>query len=165
MNGQKRWSRGRTAILVGAIAVATLGTTVPYGVVPVVEASVVQGKDSVVQGKDRNDKQDKDKKKRDRDDEADRVAEGQVLGIDTEKDPPELVIGTADGDMVVRMLKTDEIAINDVHVGDYVTLDGEKINELLFEAQQLTVSERYSAPSGDGEDDGGDSKDKKKKKK
>lgn len=158
MDRQKRMGRGRTAILVGAIAVATLGATVPYDVVPVVEAGVAQGKD-------KNDKQDKDKKKRDRDDEADRVAEGQVLSMDTEKDPPELVIGTADGDMVVRMLKTDELAIHDVHVGDYVALDGEKLNELLFEAQQLTVSERYSAPSKDGGDEKDDSKEKKKKKK
>ena len=44
----------------------------------------------------------------------------------------------------MRVLKTDEIAMNGVHVGDYVELTGEKVNELLFEATEISVGERFS---------------------
>ena len=59
------------------------------------------------------------------------------------------------------MLKTDEIAINDVHLGDHVALDGEKVHGQLFEAQQHTVSERYTELSTNS--DNTDKHDKKKK--
>ena len=47
---------------------------------------------------------------------------------------------------VVKMLKTDETAINDVHLGDHVALDGEKVHEQLFKVQQHTVNKRYTKP-------------------
>ena len=145
--------RTRRAILVGAVATVAIGAMLPGAGVPVVGASAAHEKD-----KDKE----KDKKERRRDDD-DRVAEGQVLAIDTSADPPELLVGTGDGEMVVRMLKTDEIAITGVSVGDYVRLEGEKIHELLFEAQQLDVSERYSEPAAD--EDIADKRETKKKKK
>ncbi len=145
--------RTRRALLVGAVATVVLGAMLPGVGVPVVGASVAHDKD-----KDRK----KDKKAR-RHDGDDRVAEGQVLAIDTSADPPELLTGTGNGEMVVRMLKTDEIALTGVSVGDYVWLEGEKIHELLFEAQQLDVSERYSEPSTD--EDIADKRETKNKKK
>jgi hypothetical protein len=145
--------RTRRALLVGAVATVALGALLPGVGVPVVRASPAHDKD-----KDRK----KDKQERRHDDD-DRVAEGQVLAIDTSTDPPELLVGTGDGEMVVRMLKTDEIALTGVSVGDYVRLEGEKIHELLFEAQQLDVSERYSELSPD--EDIVDTRETKKKKK
>ena len=145
--------RTRRALLVGAVATVALGAMLPGVGVPVVRASAAHDKD-----KDRK----KDKQERRHDDD-DRVAEGQVLAIDTSADPPELLVGTGDGEMVVRMLKTAEIALTGVSVGDYVRLEGEKIHELLFEAQQLDVSERYSEPSTD--EDIVDTRETKKKKK
>ena len=56
------------------------------------------------------------------------------------------------------MLKTDEIAINGVGVGDYVELTGEKINELLFEATEISVGERFAGPrptAGDADESAG----------
>ena len=146
--------RTRRAILVGAVAMVAIGAMLPGAGVSVVGASAAHEKD-------REKEKEKDKKERRRDDD-DRVAEGQVLAIDTSADPPELLVGTGDGEMVVRMLKTDEIAITGVSVGDYVRLEGEKIHELLFEAQQLDVSERYAEPSAD-EDSGAKRETKKNK--
>lgn len=36
-----------------------------------------------------------------------------------------------------------EIAISGVGIGDYVELNGEKLNEQLFEATQISVTERF----------------------
>ena len=72
--------------------------------------------------------------------------DGQV-DIDTLSDPPQLIVGSIDGLTVVRVLKTDEIARNDVHLGDYIEAAGNKVNEQLFDADQISVSERYAAAS------------------
>jgi hypothetical protein len=152
MDGRVIRRSGRTLLVVGALAVAfgTVGSTLSPADVPVVEAADKDKKD---------DKKEKEKADKERD--ADRVAEGQVIEIDTLKDPPELILATADGNMVVRMLKTDEIAVQGVRLGDHVKVDGEKHHELLFEAQMLEVTERFSVAS---DDNGNDNKDKKKKK-
>ncbi len=148
---QRSRRRTRRAILVGAVATVALGALLPGEKVAVVGASVAHEKEE-------NKKRDKKERRHD-----DRVAEGQVLAIDAAADPPELLVGTGDGEMVVKLLKTDEIALTGVNVGDYVRLEGEKIHELLFEAQQLDVSERYAAPSAD--DDNAEGRKTKKKKK
>jgi hypothetical protein len=84
----------------------------------------------------------KKNKNRGEDGDEDHVARGMVLGIDTLKDPPELTLGGADGEMIVRVLKTDEIAIQGVKLCDHLKLDGEKIHEYLFEATQIEVETR-----------------------
>ena len=94
--------------------------------------------------KDDKDK-DKERKRRSDDRDEDHVFNGQVLEIDTLKDPPELIVGSVDGPTVVRVLKTDEIALNGARLGDHVELTGEKIHEQLFEATEISVSERYSS--------------------
>jgi hypothetical protein len=86
----------------------------------------------------------KEKERREKEENEDRVLNGQVLDIDTLKDPPEIVVGSVDGLTVIKVLKTDEIAKNAVHLGDYIQADGEKVSEVLFEATQLSVSSRYS---------------------
>jgi len=157
MDGRGIWRRGRALLLVTATAVAfgTIGATFSASGVPVAQAGVAQD------DKDKdNKKSDRDKAKTEKEQEADRVAEGQVLLIDTLKNPPELLLGTGDGEMVVKMFKTDEIALHGVKLGDYVKVDGEKVHELLFEAQMLEVTDRYSDPSADN-----DNKSDKKKKK
>ena len=108
--------------------------------IPVAEASVAADKKDA--GKDK-----KDSKKHDDDRGEDFVLNGQVLEIDTHKDPPEMVVGTVDGRVRVRVLKTDEIVRNGVAIGDSVELTGEKINEQLFETTEVSVSERAGGPS------------------
>jgi hypothetical protein len=113
--------------------------------VPVAEASVAADKHD--DGKDK-----KDAKHKDDDKGEDYTLNGQVLEIDTHTDPPEMVVGTVDGRTKVRVLKTDEIARNGVAIGDSVELTGEKINEQLFEATEISVSERSGGPA-EGADD------------
>jgi len=142
MHGSTLWRLGR-ALLLGTLILAgtsALAATVPTPgtSVRVVEATVAQGK---------NNDNDKKGKKDNQDDDADHVLNGQVLDIDTLKNPPELIVGTVDGQSVVRVLKTDEIAINGVHLGDYIQANGEKQSEVLFDATQLSVSERFGQAS------------------
>ena len=96
---------------------------------------------------DKNDdkNKEKEKEKKEKAENEDRVMNGQVLEINSLKDPPEIVLGSVDGQTIVRVLKTDEIARNGVHLGDYIQADGEKIHEQLFEATMLSVSSRYTA--------------------
>ena len=68
------------------------------------EATVLNGRDE-----DRDKKEAKEK--REKQENADRVLQGQVLEIDTIKNPPELVLGSVDGKTIVRVLKTDEILV------------------------------------------------------
>jgi hypothetical protein len=69
----------------------------------------------------------------------DRQTTGQVLEINTLKDPPEMWIANADGVVHVRMLTTDLIAKNAVRLGDHVTVIGEKISEVEFDCQEMSV--------------------------
>lgn len=128
-------------LLIAVLVSAAIGALAPLTVTPEVHASVLADK------KDEKEKSEKKSKKNKDDDRGDDfVLNGQVLEIDTRKDPPELIVGTVDGRATVRVLKTDEIAINDVGVGDYVELTGEKLNELLFEATQISVGQRFAGP-------------------
>ena len=143
------WRLGRALFFGAALLTGTsaLAVTLPSSgaSVTVAEATVLQKDD---------DKKDKDKNKnRGSDDDEDHVVRGQVLEIDTLKDPPELIMGSVDGQTVIRVLKTDEIAINGVRLGDYIEANGEKVSEVLFEATQLSVSERYGDAKNDNSDD------------
>ena len=114
-----------------ASALSLLSDALPGAGTPIVEAGVAQGKD--------DDKKDKKDRAQNQDEDEDHTLNGQVLEINTDKDPPEMIVGTIDGEALVRVLKTDEIALNGVKVGDYVELNGEKLDELLFEATQISV--------------------------
>jgi hypothetical protein len=110
----------------------------PSGVGPGVSVAFA----NVAADDDRNKDKDRDKKStknRGDDGDEDHIAQGQVLDVNKLKDPPELIVTSMDGDMRVRVLKTDEIDLNGVKPGMYVKLYGEKINEQLFEAQMIEV--------------------------
>jgi hypothetical protein len=142
------WRLGR-ALFFGAALLA--GTSALAVTLPDAGASVSVAEATVLH-KDDDDKKDKNKN-RGSDDDEDHVVRGQVLEIDTLKDPPELIMGSVDGKTVIRVLKTDEIAINGVRLGDYIQANGEKVSEVLFDATQLSVSEHYSGEMNDNEDD------------
>ena len=133
MNPRLHWHRLRAVLLIAAMVVSAAAAPVSFSnsSVRVAEASVAQEKDQ------------KEKKPQSSDDDEDHKLNAQVLEIDTLKDPPELIVGSVDGQTVIRVLKTDEIAINAVRLGDYIEAKGEKINEQLFEATELSVSARF----------------------
>jgi hypothetical protein len=85
---------------------------------------------------------DEDEDEDDDDDEEAHELEGSVLRIDRGKNPPEVIVGTLDGEVLVRMHKTDELDIHGVREGDYVSIDGEKVHELLFEGTNIEVKRR-----------------------
>ena len=64
---------------------------------------------------------------------------GQVLEINSLKDPPEISLANVDGVVKVRMLTTDLISKNAVRLGDHVTVIGEKISEVEFDCQDMSV--------------------------
>lgn len=64
---------------------------------------------------------------------------GQVLEINTLKDPPEMIIANRDGKVTVHLLTKDLIEKNAVRLGDHVTVVGEKVSEIEFEAQEMAV--------------------------
>lgn len=68
-----------------------------------------------------------------------RQVTGQVLEINSLSDPPEMVVANVDGKITVRMLTKDLIPKNGVRLGDHVTLIGEKVSEVEFECQEMSV--------------------------
>jgi hypothetical protein len=126
--GRRRWVR----VVVLALALTLVASNL--------ETLVWSSDPAIALAGENNDK--KDNKNKGEDGDEDHVARGMVLEIDTLKDPPELVLAGADGAMLVRVLKTDEIVINGVKLCDHLKLDGEKIHELLFEATQIEVETR-----------------------
>ncbi len=155
MHGRGIWRLTRALTLAAAVAFATasVGPAI-VGDVPVALADRNGNKDK------NDDKNKENRKNVGNDSDEDHVLRGQVLEIDTLKDPPQLLMGTADGSSVVKVLKTDEIAVNGVRLGDHIEVSGEKVHELLFEATQISIDERYTGAPLD--DDTKDKKDKKK---
>ncbi len=84
-------------------------------------------------------KGDKEKTEQARSNREDHELRGQVLEINTLKDPPELKVANVDGIATVRLLTTDLVEKNGLRTGDHVTLVGEKISEVAFDAQELSV--------------------------
>ena len=145
MQRRRFWRGSKEVMRLGLVVLfvtAEVVSLVPGSTVSVAEASVAAGKNDDKDKKEKNDR----KKNKDDDRGDDFVLNGQVLEIDTQKNPPEMIVGTVDGKATVRVLKTDEIAMNGVGVGDYVELTGEKINELLFEATEISVGPRFAGP-------------------
>jgi hypothetical protein len=103
-------------------------------------ASVAFAQDDNGKKQDKNDG--KKNKNQGNDDDEDHFARGQVIGINTLAEPPEVTVAGLDGEMVVRVMKTDEISLNAVKLCDHVRLEGEKVNEYLFEATKIEVEER-----------------------
>ena len=146
-----RIARLGRAALVGLMVSAV--TTAIMPLLPDSDRSIAEA--TVLAGKDEDKDKKQAKEKREKQEAADRVLQGQVLEIDTIKEPPELILGSVDGKTIMRVLKTDEIARNGVQLGDYIEATGEKIHELLFEATELSVAEHFTAFSteNDNKDD------------
>jgi hypothetical protein len=122
-----------TASFVGSLTRAALTAGVPIALASVAASDKEERNEDKKHGRDAADKG--------HDGDADHVARGQVIGINNLKDPPELTLAAIDGAMLVRVVKTDEIALNGLKLCDYVTLQGEKINEQLFDANQISVDD------------------------
>ena len=152
MRERGTWRLARALTLVAAVAF----TTASVGPMSTGDVSVALADNK----RDKDDKKDDKKSKKNvgHDQDEDHVLRGQVLEIDTLKDPPQLVMATMDGPSIVKVLKTDEIAINGVRLGDHIELNGEKISEVMFEATEISVAEHYSGAAVDEKKD-----DKKKK--
>ena len=104
-----------------------------------IPASVAHAQESEKRG-DKSDA--KDNKNIGNDDDEDHFARGQVIGINTLADPPELTLAGFDGEMIVRVMKTDEIALNGVKLCYHIQMEGEKIHEYLFEATKIEVEDQ-----------------------
>jgi hypothetical protein len=152
MAGRELWRVVRGVLIVAVLIAASTGTAalLPGVDTPTVQADVAADK--------RDDKDEKKRKQQHHDDDRgdDFVLNGQVLEVREEKDPPELIVGTVDGRALIRVIKTDEITRNGVGVGDFVELTGEKINELLFEATEISVHHRAERSDDDDDDEGDD---------
>lgn len=136
MKACRRWRWLRALVLALAL---TLGASSLDFAVSSFQASVVSAQETEKRG-DKNDP--KSNKNIGNDDDDDHFARGQVIGINTLADPPELTLASFDGEMLVRVLKTDEIALNGVKLCYHIQMEGEKIHEYLFEATKLEVEEK-----------------------
>jgi hypothetical protein len=129
-----RWLQALTVALM-----LTLGSSTLEAVFSTPQVSTAYAQD----GEKRGDKND-EKKNKDigNSGDEDHFARGQVIGINTLKEPPELTLASFDGEMLVRVMKTDEIALNGVRLCDHIQMEGEKIHEYLFEATKIEVEEK-----------------------
>src|SRR3954464_15739986 len=89
--------------------------------------------------KDHKGKREEERSEQFRSNRDDHQTTGQVMDINTLKDPPEMWIANMDGVVHVRMLTTDLIDKNGVRLGDHVTVIGEKISEVEFDCQEMSV--------------------------
>ena len=75
------------------------------------------------------------------DDREDRNLEGQVIELYPDRNPPEMVAAQLGGNVTAQTLKTDEIALQCVKVGDYVHLSGQ-YDKGVFYSDAVDVTER-----------------------
>jgi len=122
----RRFGRALLMVALLAMGLNILASTFSTSPASVALASVAAGDD-----------EDEDEDNDQGESEADRELEGTVESIDKSKNPPEAIVRNIDGPVVVKMLKTDEFDIQGIKVGDYVSFEGEKIHELLFEASTV----------------------------
>lgn len=131
---RRRWLRAFVLALALTLSASSLEVALSS-----FQASVARAQETEKRG-DKDDQ--KDNKNVGNDDDADHFARGQVIGINTLADPPELTLASFDGEMVVRVLKSDEIALNGVKLCYHIQMEGEKVHEYLFEATKLEVEEK-----------------------
>jgi hypothetical protein len=103
--------------------------------------------------KDHKGRKEEEKSEQFRSQRDDRRTSGQVLDINTLKNPPEMWIANMDGVVHVVMLTTDLIDKNAVRLGDHVTVIGEKVSEIEFEAQEMSVDGHLGDDPNDNNDD------------
>ncbi len=86
----------------------------------------------------------------DNDDDDANVLEGQVVSpapgtlpaIDRSKQPPVMFVANIDGVVTVLVYEAADLDTSAAQPGDHVGIDGQKVNELLFEATDIEVTER-----------------------
>ena len=132
MNRCRRWRWLRAVVLALAL---TLGVSGLEAARSSLSASVAHAQEE--KRSEKNDE--KNNKNIGNDDDEDHVARGQVIGINKLVEPPELTLASVDGEMLVRVLKTDEIDLNGVRLCYHIEVEGEKIHEYLFEATKIEV--------------------------
>jgi hypothetical protein len=66
--------------------------------------------------------------------------EGNVVEVYADADPPYIVVANRDGLVKIVLYGEAAKAAGSIKVGDYLEADGEKINELLFEATDISFS-------------------------
>ena len=132
----RRWRWLRALVLALAL---TLGVSGLEAAVSSFSSSVAHAQESEKRG-EKNDA--KDNKNIGNDDDEDHFARGQVIGINKLVEPPELTLAAMDGEMIVRVMKTDEIELNGIKLCYHIQMEGEKIHEYLFEATKLEVEEK-----------------------
>jgi hypothetical protein len=136
MEIEKGWRLLRALVLAGAL-VASTGIPEIARFAPTTSVAHAEHDKTAPDDDDK-----KDNHNRGDDDDEDHVARGQVIGINTLLDPPELTLAAVDGEMRVIVLKTDEIALNGVKLCYHIRVDGEKIHEQLFEATKIEVQSK-----------------------
>jgi uncharacterized repeat protein (TIGR01451 family) len=65
--------------------------------------------------------------------------EGNVMAVTCDADPPTVTIADRDGLVTVRLLRDAATTCGSIKVGDYLSAEGEKIDELLFEATDVSI--------------------------
>jgi hypothetical protein len=137
---RKRLTALTRVVLVVLVVVGVGGATVPLGYAD----------------NDDNRQKSQEDRELERSQKEDREFAGQVLEINTLKDPPELLVAGIDGPpMRVVVYKTDEIQRNGIRLGDHISGFGEKVHEYLFEATELQV-DGHLGENDNEEDDGND---------
>jgi hypothetical protein len=66
--------------------------------------------------------------------------EGNVVATRCDADIPTVLIANRDGEVTIRLLGETAARCESVLPGDYLEVDGEKINEQLYEADGLTIT-------------------------
>ena len=131
MQGRALWLFGRSLLLVIALGMASLAVSLSAPPTSVALAGVAADNDN---------------------DDEERTLRGQVVEISREKNPPEIVIAVVrDETIPVRVLKTDELDVKGVNIGDHVRLHGEYVKE-YFERNEIDVTDRC-CPHPDDDDD------------
>jgi hypothetical protein len=65
--------------------------------------------------------------------------EGNIMAVKCDTDIPSVVIANRDGDVVIQLLRDAAESCPSMRVGDYLSAEGEKQNEQLFEADVISV--------------------------
>jgi hypothetical protein len=71
----------------------------------------------------------------------DEHTEGQVLAIDASAQPPVVVIAGGDGPIALRLRGDALTVLGRLRVGHYVSADGEKQHEGLYDVDELDIED------------------------
>ena len=70
---------------------------------------------------------------------ADVHTEGNVTAVACDAPWPSVTIANRDGLVQVRLVKGAQQQCSAIQVGDYLEVDGEKVHEQLFDAEDITI--------------------------